>query len=157
MAIVNLKKNQFPIFIDISSTATRDWALIGFATEQSVAMNPQTEDVDYISYENAVSEVRSNAIEIPTNLALKQGDEAFDFVYDKFISRPTGTACEVDILVCFPKTSSISAWECIDSTLLLGSLSPANNALDFSLKPGGVINDGTVVITAGVPVFTKAT
>lgn len=156
MAIVDLVKNQFPIFIDVSLTETPSWKLIGFSTEQSIAMNPQTESVDYICYVSAVEEVRSNNIEIPTNLALKQGDGAFDFVFSKFKSRPTGSDCKVDILVCFPATTGYTGWLATDSTIVLGSISPNDSLIDFSIKLGGTIADGTVTITEGVPVFTIA-
>ena len=155
MSIIDLSREQFPIFVDTSVTAgTYVWKRIGFATEQSIAMNPQTESVDYAMYASAVEEVRSNQIEIPTNIALKQGDDAFEFFYDKFKARPTGTACNVNILVCFPETTNYTGWLCANSTVVFGSLAPFDKALDFSLKLGGVIDDGTVVITNGTPVFT---
>jgi hypothetical protein len=155
MSIIDLSREQFPIFVDTSVTVgTYVWKRIGFATEQSIAMNPQTESVDYAMYANAVEEVRSNQIEIPTNIALKQGDGAFEFFYDKFKARPTGTACNLNVLVCFPEESNYTGWLCADSTVVFGSLAPFDKALDFSLKLGGVIDDGTVVIANGVPTFT---
>lgn len=152
-----LTKDQFIPFLDTAEDKTykaSEWARIDLSTIFELAINPQSESMDYICYKNAVEEVMSNQPELPQEIALYEGNPLYDYMAEKLYNLPTGDECKVPFLLCFGGTTA-RAWRGI-CTLLLDNLSTTDGKLSFSMKMGGDIELGTYAITAGKPVFTPA-
>lgn len=157
MALVKLKKNQYIPFLDTAKDLTyaaSTWKAIDLSTVFELTVGEVEEEMDYICYENAVTEITGNKPELPQEIALYQGNAIYDFMIAELQDLPTGTDCKVPFLICFGGTGK-KAWRglCTISSKVLNTV---DGKVSFSMKIGGDIDKGTYVITAGVPVFTAA-
>ena len=157
MALTKLKKNQFIPFLDTLKDltyATSTWKAIDLSTIFELTMGEVEEEMDYICYENPVTEITGNKPELPQEIALYEGNPMYDFIIAEFFDMPIGSECKVPFLICFGGTGK-KAWRgaCTISSKVLNTV---DGKVTFSMKMGGDIDKGTYVITEGVPVFTIA-
>lgn len=169
MAETKITKNKVIPFIDTSGTInggtfTPTWKRIDKSTIFDLALNPQSESVDYIAYESAIEEISSYQPELPQEIALYRGNEIYDFVEKLCIELPVGDSVKVPFLLCWPpkpKSSGsgedIRAWQVKECRLLLSNYNSVDGKITFTLKLGGDIEKGTVAITSGTPTFTADT
>ena len=151
-----LRKTEFIPFIDCSDTPnTPDWGRIDKATIFAMAAGPQSESLDYISTEVPVEEVMNYIPELPSEIALYQGNKVYDRLFKMFYDLPIGTGVYLPFLMCFGGTDK-KAWK-TSATVLLGALDTVAGMLSFTLKIGGNIERGTYVINEGKPVFSANT
>lgn len=155
--LTKLKKTDFIPFIDTSKTIntttwTPTWKRVDLSTIFSLNPNPQTQTMDYISYETPVDVIEKYQPELPQEIALYEGNAVYDFVFAMFHGLPTGSAATVPVLIVFGGTGKKS-WQVQQATLVLGELNPVDGKLSFTLKLGGDIDKGTYTIGSGVPVF----
>jgi len=160
MSLVKLKKTDFIPFLDTSetintSTWTPTWKRIDLSTIFSLNPNPQTQTMDYISYETPVDVIEKYQPELPQEIALYEGNPIYDFVFGLFFDLPVGSQATVPVLICFGGTDK-KAWQVKNATLVLGELNTVDGKLSFTLKLGGDIDKGTYAITEGAPTFTAA-
>ena len=157
MALVKLKKNQYIPFLDTAKDLTfaaSTWKAIDLSTVFELTVGEVEEEMDYICYENAVTEITGNKPELPQEIALYQGNAIYDFMIGELQDLPTGTDCKVPFLICFGGATAI-AWRGV-CTISSKVLNTVDGKVTFSMKMGGDIDRGTYVITAGVPTFTIA-
>lgn len=157
MSLVKLTKNLYIPFLDTAKDLTYaacTWKPIDLSTTFALTVGEVEEERDYISYENAVTEIVSNKPELPQEIALYEGNPIYDFVMAELYDLPVGEECKVPILMCFGGTGK-KAWRAI-CTLSKKVLNTVDGKITFSCMLGGTVDKGTYVITAGVPVFTIA-
>lgn len=154
-AMTKLTRNLFIPFLDTekdSTFAKNTWKRIDYSTIFELTMNEQEEDMDYICYANAVTEINSNQPELPQEIALYEGNPIYDFMFDQFFNMPVGSEVKVPFLMCFGGTDK-KAWRCM-ATITSKVLNTVDGKITFSIKLGGDIEKGTYSIDAGVPTFT---
>lgn len=169
MAETRITKNQVIPFLDISQTIntnthTPEWARIDRSTIFDLALNPNSQETDYISLAAPIEEVDKYKPELPQEIALYRGNKIYDFVEQMILDLPVGDGVRVPALICFPPKpnsggtgSTINAWMVKDCRLLLSNYNSVDGKITFTLKLGGDIAKGTVTITEGVPSFTAST
>lgn len=156
-AMTKLTRNQFIPFLDTAKDTTftaSEWKQIDYSTIFELTMNEQEEDMDYICYENAVTEINANKPELPQEIACYEGNPIYDFMFKEFFNIPVGSDVKVPFLMCFGGTEK-KAWRCV-ATLTSKVLNTVDGKITFSIKMGGDIEKGTYEITSGAPKFTKA-
>lgn len=164
MAEKKITKNLVIPFIDVSKTANSDswsptWKRIDKSTIFDLALNPQSESVDYIAYEAAIEEISSYQPELSQEIALYRGNPIYDFVEGLCIDLPVGDDVKVPFLLAWPpaEDNSIRGWQVKDCRLLLSNYNSVDGKITFTLKLGGDIEKGTVTVsTDGVPTFAKS-
>ena len=157
MVLVKLKKNQYIPFLDTAKDLTyaaSTWKAIDLSTVFELTVGEVEEEMDYICYENAVTEITGNKPELPQEIALYQGNAIYDFMIGELQNLPIGTDCKVPFLICFGGTGKI-AWRGV-CTISGKVLNTVDGKITFSMKMGGDITKGTYTITEGVPTFTPA-
>lgn len=155
-SMTKLKRDKFIPFLDVTKDltfASNTWKRIDYSTIFALTIGEQEEDMDYICYENAVTEVKSNKPELPQEIALYEGNPMYDFMMGEFYEMPTGTACKVPFLICFGGTDK-KAWRGI-CTITSKVLDTVAGKITFSMKMGGDITKGTYTIVEGVPTFEE--
>ena len=153
--MTKLTRNLFIPFLDTAKDSTfaeNTWKRIDYSTIFELTMNEQEEDMDYICYANAVTEINSNQPELPQEIALYEGNPIYDFMFDQFFNMPIGSAVKVPFLMCFGGTAK-KAWRCM-ATITSKVLNTVDGKITFSIKLGGDIEKGTYTIESGVPTFT---
>ncbi|MEA4831002.1 MAG: hypothetical protein VB118_00115 [Oscillospiraceae bacterium] len=158
--LIYWKKNQSMIFLDKSTTGTPTWARIGKSELYEIAMNPNIVTRNFIDDELPTNDVENYQPSMSQELVLVEGDPAFDFVFSKLYSLPTGNAAAVNALFVFPQhdttaTTSYLGWN-VSVALVLNSYNAIDKKIKFDLKFNGNIKRGTVAVTDGTPVFTAA-
>ena len=155
-AMTKLTRDQFIPFLDTlkdTTFATSTWKRIDYSTIFELTMNEQEEDMDYICYPNAVTEINSNKPELPQEIACYQGNPIYDFLFEEFFNMPTGADVKVPFLMCFGGDDK-KAWRCI-ATITSNVLNTVDGKITFSIKMGGDIEKGTYTISEGTPTFAS--
>lgn len=162
MAEIKITKNQVIPFIDVSKKINTDswvpdWKRIDKSTIFDLALNPQSESVDYIAYESAIEEISSYQPELQQEIALYRGNPIYDFVESLCIDLPVGDAVKVPFLLAWPPAEggTIRGWQVKDCRLLLSNYNSVDGKITFTLKLGGDIEKGEVTVsTDGAPNFS---
>ena len=124
-----------------------------------MALNAQTEENDFIENEMTTTDVTGYKPELPQELQTNKGDDAFDYIYEKFYTLPTGEGVRENLLIVFAgnigteEAPKFNAWN-TDATLILEHLDTVAQKIYFKLAINA-IEYGTVTITDGKPVFTE--
>lgn len=158
MAETKLRKHEFIPFIDTSGGAEPDsytWSRVDRSTVFALNPNPQTETLDYIAYETAITEITSYQPELPQEIALYEGNPVYDFMFEMFYNLPVGDETKVPVLLCFAGTDK-KAWLIPKCTVTLGEMNTVDGKLSFTLNIGGDIQRGTYTMAEGVPTFKAA-
>ena len=156
-AMKKLTRNQYIPFLDTAKDLTfaaNTWKRIDYSTIFEMTMNEQEEDMDYICFENAVTEINSNQPELPQEIACYEGNPIYDFMFEQFYNMPTGSDVKVPFLMCFGGSDK-KAWRCI-ATITSKVLNTVDGKITFSIKMGGDIEKGTYSISDGSPTFSAA-
>lgn len=156
--MTKLTRDKFIPFLDTAKDTTfaaSTWQRIDYSTIFALTMGEQEEDMDYICFENAVTEINSNKPELPQEIALYEGNPMYDFMFNEFYNMPTGADCKVPFLLCFGG-SERKAWRGV-CTITSKVLDTVAGKITFSMKIGGNIDKGTYTITEGTPTFTAET
>ena len=157
-AMTKLTRDKFIPFLDTAKDKTfvaSTWKRIDYSTIFELTMNEQEEDMDYICYANAVTEINSNKPELPQEIALYEGNPMYDFMINELYNMPTGSDVKVPFLILFGGTTQ-KAWRGM-ATITSKVLNTVDGKITFSMKMGGDIEKGTYTITEGVPTFVPAT
>ena len=155
-AMTKLTRDKFIPFLDVlkdTTFATSSWKRIDYSTIFELTMGEQEEDMDYICYPNAVTEINSNKPELPQEIACYQGNPIYDFLFEEFFNMPTGADVKVPFLMCFGGDDK-KAWRCI-ATITSKVLNTVDGKITFSIKMGGDIEKGTYTISDGTPTFVN--
>ncbi len=159
-----ITKNQCYLFLDTSETVNTEswkptWNRIDKSTIFDLTMNANENEMDYISYETAITEIDKYQPEIAEEIAMYRGNAIYDYMEGYFYGLPVGDSLRTPLLVCFPPDASgkIKAWQVKDNRCVPTNFNPVDGKLSFNLKLGGDIQKGTVTITSGTPTFTEAT
>lgn len=153
-----LKKGFIP-YLDVSGTVNTEnwapqWKRIDRSTVFAYNPNPQTETLDYISYDTPITEVTRYEPSLPQEIACYKGNAVYDYLLGMLLDMPVGSACYVPCLLRMGDDSS--ALQIKQTTLVLGELNAVDGKISFTLNFGGDIEKGTIANTDGTPVFTKA-
>lgn len=152
-----LKKYHTIPFLNTDTTDNPTWARVGKSTIFDLTVNAQTEENDFIESEMTETDVTSYKPELPQELQTNKGDEAFDYIYDKFYNLPTGEEVREELLIVFAgnngtdEAPSFNAWK-TNSTLILEHLDTVAQKIYFKFAIN-TIERGTVTITDKKPVF----
>lgn len=160
MQLQRLKKHRTMLFIDDKSKDTDNWLRIGKSTVYDLVLNAQTEENNFIGEEMPSTDITNYKPEISQELQCNKGDPAFDYIYDMFYNLPTGEDVKIPALFVFDGNDGteddpeFKAWNTI-STITLDHFDSVAEKIYFKLNINS-IERGTVKVTAGKPVYTKA-
>ena len=143
-----------------------EWTRIKKSTQLSLAMNPETETLDYISDENPTTELIRYNPNFDTPLKMYKGEPDYEFVFDKYFNQKVGDEAKSQILMVYYQepldtiTESntehkVFKAQLADSTIVVNTLNINDSELDFNTNFGGTTKKGYVTITGGEPVFTE--
>lgn len=149
-----IKKNRIALFIFNAESYKR----ICKSQELSIAMNPETEDYEFICKENPETVLKYYNPSIAQNLVMFKGDPAFEYLYRLFYYRATDDYAKTDVMIVFmfdgDANSGYRAWQIPASSIVFDEMACTDSTLNFTIDFGGVINTGTATVIDGVPSFT---
>lgn len=154
-SMVTLTKDLFQLYIKTEN----NYARVGKSTVYELQFNPELETRDYIEDRTPTEELKNYKPTMAQEIALIQGDPAFDYLYGFLETLPTGESAKKEVLLLFPtsvtgdgETKNFKAWKTL-ATISLNSLNTVDKKITFNLSFAN-IEHGTATVSAGQPTFS---
>lgn len=155
---VMVKKFHQLFFINSGTESVPVWAQIKKATDNAIAMNPETSVRDYIVDESPTTVLERYAPGMSFPITMYKGEADYEYFYDKFYNLKTGADADTQMLFVdyAHGSSSFNAW-LADVVVVIDNMNPVDSTITANITINGTVDQGTATVTAGVPVFTSAT
>lgn len=157
MSEVMRKKHLNYLFLDVSDTSTPDWKRCSTSTDFAIAYNANTEERDYISYENPIDELMNYKPSIAQTQTAYIGDPIYDFVANLARTQAVGDEAVCDCMIVRQEMNA-------GNTAHLAEKFPALITIDtddfvaktitYTINYHGDVVLGTANVVSGVPSFT---
>lgn len=151
-----IKKNRIALFLKDEATTT--YNRICKSQELSIAMNPETEDYNFICKEMPETVLKYYKPSISQNLVMFKDEPVFEELFDMWYNLATDDDAKRDVMIVYmfdgDNVNGYKAWSIADSTIVFDEMACTDNTLNFNINFGGVIELGTATITDGHPTFT---
>ena len=153
-----IKKHLIALFVNTGTSSSPTWTRIKKSTELTIALNPETEEVDYIADENPTTELSKYAPSIEQPLKMIKGEPDFEFIWDKFFSLSTGEDAKAEYMIVFMfdknESGAYRAWKG-SSIISCNEMNAVDSEISFDLAFGGTVDKGTAAVVSGTPTFTS--
>ncbi|MDO4549095.1 MAG: hypothetical protein Q4D04_13450 [Clostridia bacterium] len=148
-------KHMCAVYISVAGSGADDWLRIGKSTVFSVNFNPQVETTDYIEDEFPTDIVRRYNPSMDQEIAMIEGDDAFDALFAVRQALPTGTDANKRVLVVYPKDGTNGKVSfAATATIRFNSELFVDSKLTFTLGSLKDISWGETAFSNGKPSFT---
>lgn len=151
-----VKKHLIALFLNTGEKGTPTWTRIKKSTELTIAMNPETEEQDYIADESPTSELVGYAPKIEQPLKMIETEPDFEYIWDKFYTMSTGETAKTEYLIVFmfekDSQGEFKAWKG-EATVICNELNAVDSEINFELAFGGTVEKGTATVEAGKPTY----
>lgn len=154
-----IKKYMVGIFIDTSEGGDgTGYKRIKKSTELEIATEANTEEFDFIANVNPEELLKNYKISLAQDLVMIQGEEDFEYFFDKFYNLPKAPEVKAKAMIVFmfkgDKTSGYKAWE-TTANVMFDNMNGVDGKLNFTLNFGDIAL-GTATMADGTPTFRKA-
>ncbi len=156
-----LRKYHVALLVNNGTSASPTWVQIEKSTDNTITMNGETEDRDFIVDEQATTVLNKYKPSLSEPITLFKGNPDYEYFWDLFYNTKVGTNATSEILVVFmnetddTETTSYKAWKC-GCTFVCDNLNPVDGTLTFTINFNGSIAKGTVTVsTSGEPAFSE--
>ena len=158
-----IKKHLIRPFLNKGTSELPDWVQIKKATEFTRAMNPQTEERDYIADEHPTTEVMDYKPSENLSITMYKGEPDFELFYDLYKKRAIGSEAQKEFLLVYIFDSSAVQSktyyyaEKTNASVTVEELNASGKSLACNVYENGTPVKGYVTIEEGVPTFTEGT
>jgi len=165
-----IKKHLIRPFLNGGTSAEPKWVQIKKATENTINMNPSTEDRDYISDEQPTTELIAYKMGVSYGVTTYKGEPDFELFYDLYKNRYTGSDAQKELLLAylFDKVTVngtekyfTQKW---NSTIVVNDFNTVGTVIDVDVNANGTpvigyaeIKDGEITFhenEGGLPSFS---
>ena len=156
-----IKKHLIRPFLNKGTSELPDWVQIKKATEFTRAMNPQTEERDYIADEHPTTEVMDYKPSENLSVTMYKGEPDFELFYDLYKKRAIGSEAQKEfLLVNIFDSSTVESTtyyyaEKTNASITVEELNATGKSLSCNVYENGTPVKGYVTIESGVPTFTE--
>ncbi len=152
-----IKKFKVELWFNSSKTSSPSWKRIKYSTDNTITFNAETEERDYIGFENATTVLKRYKPSLSQPVEMRKGEADYQFVFDKAFNLQTGTDAEADLLIVFAAHSNTGdkiAWK-TRALFTVDSISPGDETITCTVNLNGTIDKGTVTYdNEGIPSFS---
>lgn len=141
-----------------NKTGAGDYVRITKSTDNTITMNAETEDRDYIADENPTTVLKKYKPSLSQPIAMEKGSADYELCFANMFDMKVGSDAEVDMLVVFKAHSEdgIKAWR-TDALFVIDNMNPVDETITATVNFNGTVEKGTVTYgDSGVPVFEAA-
>ena len=156
-----IKKHLIRPFLNKGTSELPDWVQIKKATEFTRAMNPQTEERDYIADEHPTTEVMDYKPSENLSITMYKGEPDFELFYDLYKKRAIGSEAQKEFLLVYIFDSSTVESktyyyaEKTNASVTVEELNASGKSLACNVYENGTPVKGYVTIEDGKPAFTE--
>lgn len=135
-----LKKHHVGLWINGGTYEAPKWVRIKKSTENTITMNAETREVDYIVDENPTTILDKYKPSLSQPIVMYKGEPDFEFVFDKFFKQSVGADAEGEVLIVFygadGGTGRAKAWrsKCV---FTIDSLNPVDSTITVGIDFAG--------------------
>lgn len=156
-----VRKHLIRPFLNGGTSATPSWVQIKKTVENTINMNPQTEDRNYISDEQPTTELIAYKMSVAYGVTTYKGQPDFELFYNLFKNRYVGADAQKELLLVylFDKVTVgdtekyfTQKW---DSTIVVNDFNTVGTTIDVTVNANGTPKVGYVTIENGVVTFTE--
>jgi hypothetical protein len=161
MAKELIKKHLVRPFLDKTPESTPTWVQIKKAVDFTRSMNPTTEERNYISDEQASTEITGYKPSEGLSVTTYKGEEDFELLYSLYKKRATGADAQTNFLLVYLFDSVTNTegktyyyadkTECV---VAIDEFNTSSSQISATIYENGTPVKGYVEITDGQPVFT---
>lgn len=169
-----IKKHLIRPFLNSGTSLSPVWIQIKKATENTINMNPQTEDRDYISDEQPTTEILSYKLGVSYGVTTYKGQPDFDLFYDLYKNRYVGSDAQKELLLTYLFDKIIVGGSTMfyaqkwNATVVVNDFNTVGSVIDVDVNANGTPTVGYITIddngdvtftanTSGLPTFTLLT
>jgi len=157
-----VKKWKVALFLNSGTEESPVWTRIRKSTAFDLAMNPETQEYDYIADESPTTELLKYKPSLSQSLTMYKGEQDYEFVFGKFYGLKTGSDAKSQVLICFYQEpldetephKVFKAWRS-SCVIACNNLNSVDSTLTFDINFGGTVSKGYVTVTGGTPEFTE--
>lgn len=156
-----VKKHMVALYVKPDSA----WVRICKSTAFDVALNPQTNDYDYIADEVPTTELDRYAPTLNQALTMYKGEDDFEAVKDRYYNLSVGSEAKLPVLIVYryeplddddPSEAEVFlAQEAPNASMVINDYNSVDSTLTFDLHFNGGIKKGYATYSQGVPSFTE--
>ena len=156
-----IKKHLIRPFLNKGTSELPDWVQIKKATEFTRAMNPQTEERDYIADEHPTTEVMDYKPSENLSVTMYKGEPDFELFYDLYKKRAIGSEAQKEFLLVnifdssTVETKTYYYAEKTNASVTVEELNATGKSLSCNIYENGTPVKGYVTIENGAPTFTE--
>lgn len=156
-----LKKYHVALLVNKGTSDKPEWVQIEKSTDNTITMNAETEDRDYIVDVNPTTILTKYKPSLSEPITLYKGNPDYEFFWSKFYNMDVGSSAVSEILVVFmneePVSGKFNAWKC-SCACVCDNLNPVDSTLTFTINFNGTVAKGYVEVDdSGNPSFTEGT
>jgi len=154
-----LKKFHTALFINTGTVLVPVWTRIEKSTDNAIADNPEMKTYDFIVDESPTDEVDRYKPSLSQPITMYKGNADFEYFFTKHYEQHTGADAHSQILVVYYGSDVASAYKSwlANCVVSISNFNPVESVITADLSINGTIDQGTTVVTSGVPVFTSTT
>lgn len=135
-----LKKHHVGLWLNGGTYEAPKWVRIKKSTENTITMNAETREVDYIVDENPTTILDKYKPSLSQPIVMYKGEPDFEFVFDKFFKQSVGADAEGEVLIIFygadGGTGRAKAWrsKCV---FTIDNLNPVDSTITVGIDFAG--------------------
>lgn len=135
-----LKKHHVGLWLNSGTYEAPEWERIKKSTENTITMNAETREVDYIVDENPTTILDKYKPSLSQPITMYKGEPDFEFVFDKFFKQSVGPDAVGEVLIVFygadGGTGRAKAWrsKCV---FTIDSLNPVDSTITVGIDFAG--------------------
>lgn len=151
-----VKKYHVALFLNKGTSAEPDWFRIKKSTDNTITMNPETKDLDFIADEAPTTILERYKPSLSQPLTMIKGESDYEYFFGKFFAQATGSDAETDCIIVFynAKTgTSYKAWKA-PCLLVMDNMNPVEGTITCNINFNAGTVPGTAVVNEGVLTFT---
>ncbi len=154
-----IKKYHVALFINIGTPLVPVWKRIEKSTDNTLTMNGETKEYDYIVDESPTTELDKYKPTLSQPVTMYKGKPDYEFLFSKMFNQSVGDDAKAEVLVVFFGHNDGSAYKAWKSSCLfvIDNMNPVDSTITASINFNGKTETGTVIVDKGVPVFTSST
>lgn len=157
-----IKKYKIALFVNSGTIAVPNWVRVKKSTAFNLAMNPVTNEFDYIADETPTTELDHYAPSLNQALTMYKSEPDYEAIFPKFFNMHVGSDASMPVLIVFYQEpvdglethTHFEAWHAPNARFVANELDSVAGTLTCDLYFNGGIETGYVTVADGVPTFT---
>lgn len=157
-----VKKYHVALLLNSGTSENPSWVQIEKSTDNTITMNAETEDRDFIVDVNPTTVLTKYKPSLSEPITLYKGNPDYEYFWKKFYKMDVGNSAVTEILVVFmnetgeKNTDAYEAWKC-ECACVCDNLNPVDSTLTFTINFNGTVSIGYVTVGSedGIPTFSE--